>query len=90
MTNFLPENFRYDGYKFHCGRLLVFLLLFNRSFYIARSYSSAKKWKETLALYQRALDNCKKALAGWKQQQETPKLKVKSEYVLVRVVDQNI
>ncbi|KAK3709166.1 hypothetical protein RRG08_030846 [Elysia crispata] len=46
-----------------------------RSFYIARSYASAKKWKETLALYQRALDNCKKAIAGWKQQPQTSKLK---------------
>ncbi|XP_005095134.1 signal recognition particle subunit SRP68 [Aplysia californica] len=46
-----------------------------RSFYIARSYSSAKKWKETVALYQRALDNCKKALAGYKKQSQSPKIK---------------
>ncbi|CAL1543670.1 unnamed protein product [Lymnaea stagnalis] len=46
-----------------------------RSFYIGRSYASAKKWKETVALYQRALDNCKKALEGLKHHPSSPKLK---------------
>ncbi|KAH9498371.1 signal recognition particle subunit srp68 [Bulinus truncatus] len=46
-----------------------------RSYYIARSYASAKKWKETVSLYQRALDNCKKAINGLKKQNETVKLK---------------
>ncbi|CAG5121772.1 unnamed protein product [Candidula unifasciata] len=45
-----------------------------RSFYIARSFASAKKWKETVALYQRALDNCNKALDGLKKLPQTPKL----------------
>ncbi|GFN87230.1 signal recognition particle subunit srp68-like [Plakobranchus ocellatus] len=59
-----------------------------RSFYIARSYASAKKWKETLALYQRALDNCKKAVAGWKQQAQTPKLK--KDITSVELLQQHI
>ncbi|XP_059176019.1 signal recognition particle subunit SRP68-like [Physella acuta] len=59
-----------------------------RSYYIARSYASAKKWKETVALYQRALDNCKKALEGFKNQPQTPKLK--SDIVELQELQQQI
>ena len=51
-------------------------MFFSRSYYVARSYSNVKKWKETVALYQRALDNCKKAVTGLKKQPQNDKLKV--------------
>lgn len=54
----------------------LWLLFSLRSYYIARSYASAKKWKETVSLYQRALDNCKKAIGGLKKQTQNGKIKV--------------
>ncbi|XP_046550007.1 signal recognition particle subunit SRP68-like [Haliotis rubra] len=38
-----------------------------RSFYIAQSYSAAKKWTEAIALYQRTISNADKALSGYKK-----------------------
>lgn len=46
-------------------------LVFYRLFYIARAYSSAKKWTEAIALYQRALDCAQKALTGYKKLTDT-------------------
>ncbi|PVD38591.1 hypothetical protein C0Q70_01207 [Pomacea canaliculata] len=46
-----------------------------RLFYIARAYSSAKKWTEAIALYQRALDCAQKALTGYKKLTDTQCLK---------------
>ncbi|XP_046365035.1 signal recognition particle subunit SRP68-like [Haliotis rufescens] len=39
----------------------------SRSFYIAQSYSAAKKWTEAIALYQRTITNADKALSGYKK-----------------------
>ncbi|KAI8797162.1 signal recognition particle subunit SRP68 [Biomphalaria glabrata] len=59
-----------------------------RSYYIARSYASAKKWKETVSLYQRALDNCKKAIGGLKKQ--TQNGKIKQEISALEELEQHI
>ncbi|XP_041364643.1 signal recognition particle subunit SRP68-like [Gigantopelta aegis] len=37
-----------------------------RSFYIAQSYATAKKWTEAIGLYQRVLDNAQQAIKGYK------------------------
>lgn len=76
-------NFRWIFYLESCSLIqhqnssgADFRSFSSRSFYIARSFASAKKWKETVALYQRALDSCNKALAGLAKRPQSQKLKV--------------
>lgn len=48
-----------------------------RCFYIAQSYLAVKKWKETLALYERALDYCRQAIDKYAKSQLEPVKKAK-------------
>ena len=50
---------------------------FCRCFYIAQSYLLVKKWKETLALYERTLDYCFQSLEKYPKSQLEPTKKKK-------------
>ncbi|XP_048760019.1 signal recognition particle subunit SRP68-like [Ostrea edulis] len=62
-----------------------------RSYYIAQSYLGAKKWKETISLYERVLQNAQNALKGYKSlpktQQTQFKMEVSSLEELIHSVD---
>lgn len=47
--------------------LKILLPLFFRSYYIAQSFLAAKKWTETIALYERVLKHASQALKGCKK-----------------------
>ncbi|XP_011455290.1 signal recognition particle subunit SRP68 [Magallana gigas] len=62
-----------------------------RSYYIAQSYLGAKKWKETISLYERVLQNAQSALKGYrslpKPQQAQFKVEMSNLEDLIHTVD---